>query len=212
MSGLMQKDICLLMQRKSALFILVIVGIMMGFSTDGSFVIGYITMLTAIITISTISYDEFDNGYSFLLTLPITRKLYVQSKYVFCFLAGLLGWGFSILVFVVANLVKGTAFSTEDIYMATVFIPFYCLILALMLPLQMKFGAEGSRFVIAALAGVIAVIAFVGNKVMPEGPKIPDFLVNASNAVVVAGLIAVTLIATGISFSCSLRVMNNKTF
>ena len=84
MRGLLQKDLCLLVQRSRILLVMIGVGILMGFSADGSFVIGYLTMLCAILAISTISYDEFDNGNAFLFTLPISRKSYVVEKYVFC--------------------------------------------------------------------------------------------------------------------------------
>ena len=40
------------------------------------------TIVTAIFAITTISYDEFDNGLAFLMTLPVTRKQYVAEKYL----------------------------------------------------------------------------------------------------------------------------------
>lgn len=36
-------------------------------------------------TATTISYDGFDNCYLFLMTLPVTRKKYVNEKYLFKF-------------------------------------------------------------------------------------------------------------------------------
>ena len=81
MLGMMQKDLCLLLQRSRAMITIVGVGILIGFSTDGSFMTGYLSMISAILAIGTISYDEFDNGYPFLMTLPITRKGYVLAKY-----------------------------------------------------------------------------------------------------------------------------------
>lgn len=95
MSGLIQKDMCLLLQRSKVLIVLIGIGAIMGFSTDGSFIIGFLTMTCAILTVGTISYDEFDNGYPFLFTLPITQKTYVTGKYVFCMLGGLIGWSVS---------------------------------------------------------------------------------------------------------------------
>ena len=32
---------------------------------------------------STISYDDTDHGMAYLMTLPVTRRQYVYSKYVF---------------------------------------------------------------------------------------------------------------------------------
>ena len=47
--------------------------------------VGYVTFIFTLFTVSTISYDEYDNGYPFLFTLPITRRQYVNEKYVVCF-------------------------------------------------------------------------------------------------------------------------------
>ena len=74
MSGLIQKDICLFLQRSKVLIVLIGIGAIMGFSTDGSFIIVFLTLICAILTVGTISYDEFDNGYPFLIALPITKK------------------------------------------------------------------------------------------------------------------------------------------
>ncbi|MCQ2501043.1 MAG: ABC-2 transporter permease, partial [Lachnospiraceae bacterium] len=187
MSGLFVKDLALLMQRRSSMLILMVVGAVMGFSMDGSFVVGYITMLTAILTLGTITYDEFDNGYPFLLTLPITRKLYVQSKYLFSAVLGLVGWAFAIVVYVACSFARSIHLTVEDLLGALIFIPFFLLIIAVMMPLQLKYGAEGSRIVMAIIAGVIAIIGFFGMKVFPEGLRMPEFVQNLS----VGGVIAI---------------------
>lgn len=212
MSGLFVKDLALLMQRRSSILILMVVGAVMGFSMDGSFVVGYITMLTAILTLGTISYDEFDNGYPFLLTLPITRKLYVQSKYLFSAVLGLVGWAFAIVVYIACNFARRIHLTGEDLLGALIFIPFFLLIIAVMIPLQLKYGAEGSRIVMAIIAGVIAIIGFFGMKVFPEGLKMPAFVQNLSVGGVIAIAVVVTVIALVISYIFSLRVMNKKTF
>ena len=86
MKGLLIKDIRLMKSQGAVLLgLLVIVAIFMGFVSDvsPSFVVTYITIFLSIFTATTISYDEFDNCYLFLMTLPITRKKYVNEKYVF---------------------------------------------------------------------------------------------------------------------------------
>lgn len=212
MSGLFVKDLALLTQRKSSILMLMIIGCVMGFSMDGSFVVGYITMLTAILTLGTISYDEFDNGYPFLLTLPITRKLYVQSKYMFSGVIGLVGWAFAVVVYVACSFARIIQLTGEDLLGAFIFIPFFMLIIAVMMPLQLKYGAEGSRIVMAIIAGVIAVIGFFGMKVFPEGIQMPEFVENLSVGGVIAIVVVVTVIALGMSYMASVRVMNKKTF
>lgn len=212
MSGLIQKDFLLLMQRKSAIVIFLIVGVFMGFSTDGSFVVGYLTMLTAILSISTISYDEYDNGYPFLLTLPISRKMYVQSKYMFSLMMGLIGWAFAMVVYIICSLAKGKGFQAIWILDAVVFIPVFAVILAIMLPLQLKYGAEGSRVVLMVVAGSVAAVVVLVKKFVPAGAAMPTWLDDVNELTVVVVLMLVGVVATAVSYLCGVRVMNKKTF
>ena len=88
MSGLFEKDLRMIMQRKKVFIIFVLLAVFIGYSqVSPEFVLGYIPMLTIIVIVGTISYDEYDNGYRFLMTLPIDAKMYVLEKYIF-FIAG----------------------------------------------------------------------------------------------------------------------------
>ena len=82
MSGLIEKDLRLTLTRKQTLLIFLIMAFFMGASIDGAFIVSYLTMLGTIIAIGTITYDEYDNGYAFLMTLPFDRKTYVKDKYL----------------------------------------------------------------------------------------------------------------------------------
>lgn len=214
MRGLLQKDFCLLLQRSRVLLVMIGVGILMCFSTDGSssFVIGYLTTLCAIVAISTISYDEFDNGYPFLLTLPITKKTYVYSKFVFCLLADMVGWGISILIYMGCMIVRGNLLTPDALLETLAFIPVFVLLTSIMLPLQLKFGAEKSRVVIALIGGGIFVLGYFGSKFMPKGPKIPEFLLKMNDLVILLLLILISLSALLISYLCSLHIMEHKEY
>lgn len=83
MAGLLEKDIRLIMQRKQMLLLFVVIAVVLGFSQDGTFILGYLSFCAAIVMVNTISYDELDHGYEFLMTLPITAKIYVKEKYLF---------------------------------------------------------------------------------------------------------------------------------
>ena len=88
MKGLMIKDAKLLKnQGKLLAVMLVVVAGIMYFATDvnAMFIVGYITIIFAMFTATTISYDGFDNCYLFLMTLPVTRKKYVNEKYLYTY-------------------------------------------------------------------------------------------------------------------------------
>lgn len=213
MRGLLQKDFCLLLQRSKVLLVMLGVGFLMGFSTEGtSFVIGYMTMLCAILAIGTISYDEFDNGYPFLLTLPITKKTYVYSKYVFCLLTNLVGWVISIVILMGCMIVKGSSVTPDAWLESLVFLPVVFLMIAIMLPLQLKFGAEKNRIVIALLGGGIFVIGYFGSRLMPEGLQVPAFILEMQDSTMLLLLSVVSLAALVISYLCSLHVMEHKEY
>ena len=207
MLGLMRKDLCLLLQRSRALAIMVGVGVIIGFSTDGGFLMGYLTMISAILSIGTISYDEFDNGYPFLLTLPVTRRSYVTAKYLFCLLGVLAGWAAASVIFAGCCLVKGEGFRMAQLTEALAFLPVAGLMTAVMLPLQLKYGAEKSRLALAVLAGVVVALGYVGVKLFPG---LPDSLSGVSDAVFGAALVCLCIAALAVSFCCSLGIMNQK--
>lgn len=207
MLGLMRKDLCLLLQRSRALAIMVGVGVIIGFSTDGGFLMGYLTMISAILSIGTISYDEFDNGYPFLLTLPVTRRSYVTAKYLFCLLGVLAGWAAASVIFAGCCLVKGEGFRMAQLTEALAFLPVAGLMTAVMLPLQLKYGAEKSRLALAVLAGGVVALGYVSMKLFPG---LPDSLSGVSDAAFGAALVCLCIAALAVSFCCSLGIMNQK--
>lgn len=210
MSGLIQKDLCLLFQRSRVLVVLIGIGAIMGFSTDSSFVIGYLTMTCAILTVGTISYDEFDNGYPFLFTLPITPKTYVVSKYVFCALGGLIGWCISVVVFICCILIKGSVFDLSDLSESLAFIPVLGLIVAVMIPIQLKFGAEKSRTAIIAIGGSAWAIGALLMKHLPDDLQSSVSLSNLDNHTVTMLLIGLCLVTLVVSYLISLHIMEKK--
>ena len=82
MKGLFVKDLKLMMLQKNfLLLILAIVIGMMIFTDDVIFPLGFLSFIVSLFTVSTISYDDFDNGNAFLFTLPITRNHYVSEVF-----------------------------------------------------------------------------------------------------------------------------------
>lgn len=83
MKGLLVKDFSLMkMQKNFFITILGIAAFMTVFLKNISFPMGFLPMVISLFTLSTISYDEFDNGNAFLFTFPITRKTYVTENIV----------------------------------------------------------------------------------------------------------------------------------
>ena len=212
MSGLFQKDICILKQRSQGIALILVIGIIMALSSEGTFVIGYLTMLSAILTISTVSYDEFDNGFAFLLTLPFTKKQYVIEKYLYCLLGCILGCAVSAVICAVGMIAKGKVFSFNIIEEAVIFIPIFVIMLSVMLPVQLKYGAEKSRLIVGGFLGAAFVIGYMVKNLIPKNMQFIKIISEISETTVTCTIIIVSLIAVFVSYICSIHIMEKKEF
>lgn len=81
MRGLLIKDLKLMRNQKMFLVILILLGLVFLFTQDNSYTaIGYMTMMCAMFSVTTFTYDEIDNGNAYLFTLPFSRKDYVKEN------------------------------------------------------------------------------------------------------------------------------------
>ena len=114
MKGLLVKDFKLMMLQKNfLLLILAIVIGMMILSDDMVFPIGFLSFIASLFTVSTISYDDFDNGNAFLFTLPITRNNYVIEKYFLGLLFGCIAWILATVLGIIVTVSKDILPVTE---------------------------------------------------------------------------------------------------
>jgi len=217
MRGLIEKDLRLTIARKQTLLIFFVVALIMGMSVDGSFIIGYLTMLAIMVAIGTISYDEYDNGFAFLLTLPFGRKTYVKEKYLFSLLIGAAAWLLGVVVYIIGNLIRHTpADLAVELPMLLTLLPVMYLTAAIMIPLQLKYGSEKSRFVLFLIFGIIAIVLF-GSKRYFSGEE--SFVLNLvrslegkSPMAILLVAAVVWLVAAFISYLFSVQVMVKREF
>lgn len=217
MRGLLEKDFRLTLTRKQTLLIFFVMAIIMSMSMDGSFLIGYLTMLASIVALGTISYDEFENGFPFLMTLPFDRKTYVREKYVFCFLMAAAAWCVGAVMYCVTSMIRhNVANPVSELSMLITILPVMYVSVSILIPLQLKYGQEKSRTVLFIIFGIIAVIIFGANslfkgKANPFASLASD-LSSMPRATVVLAITAICALAVFISYLFSTRVMENKEF
>lgn len=217
MAGLLEKDIRLLLHLKQALVIFPVIAIFMAATNNGISVMCYLTVMIAILSITTASYDEMDNGYAFIMSMPVDSRMYVREKYLFCNGISLTVWAFSVILYTVVGLVKGTQnIIADDIIMEIVLIPVVVIMISVMLPIQLKFGLEKSRVAIFGFFGIVAGLVFlVARAVKASGADI-DKLINKimglSDKMIMAALFVVTAVIVIISYKCSVAIMKKKEF
>lgn len=214
MKGLFVKDIELMKQQKQFFILVVVMGVILNLAGSGSFATGYFTFVTAIFAITTISYDEFDNGLAFLMTLPVTRKQYVAEKYLLG--AGLtaVAWGIATITGVIC---KGVAelqgCLSETIIGSLIYIPLALLMLAVSLPLVIHFGAEKGRYIAMVMWAIIFAVVYILIKTMGLSADAVDAWLNGLNrGMVLAGVVLFTVIVYMGAFGIGVRLMEKKEF
>ncbi|MBQ0058746.1 MAG: ABC-2 transporter permease [Lachnospiraceae bacterium] len=216
MKALFEKDIRLVLIRKSALFIYLFIGVVFTWQFSASFSGAYVTMLGTILALSTLSYDDSDNCLQFLFTLPCTRRQYVAEKYLFVYGFSLVAGFLGLLIIAAAGIFKGTPLNGITILeVISSELPILVVTGGIMIPLQMKFGPERSRAILLALIGVILVIAFTASKIAGADNALHSLVVtlDAMNPISVAvGLVLIMVLISVISIMISMRIMTNREF
>lgn len=217
MKGLLVKDFKLIKLQKN--FFIVIIAIAIGLAViydSPTFMLGYLTFIVSMFTLSTITYDEFDNGNAFLFTLPISRKSYVVEKYGFSFLVGTGSWLLAVLLTVAFSLIKGTVPILEVVMAAIMIFSVMLIIYAVMIPFQLKFGGEKGRIAMVGAVGLLFIIGFVVVKIAEifgiDLLNIINTLPTLNMGILVASTVVIAVIIFVVSMRISISIMNKKEF
>lgn len=217
MSGLLIKDWKLLKNQGryflTSLLVFVVM-LMIGSREYATFATSYITFLMSYLTLSTISYDEFDKGMGFLMVLPISRRIYVAEKYVLAFFLTVTAWIFSVAMNMFLFAFGATRqewvemMTVEPVYFMVVI-----LFVSLSLPFYMKFGPEKGRMAAFGVIGIcmaaIILMTRLGVRI-----SLPDFLhrILEHPAAISTVCIGVSVLVMGISCLISLSIMEKREF
>lgn len=148
MRGLLIKDIVNLKSQARVMLVLVAFYIFIAISSENTAILGgIIAILAAMLPITAMAYDEKAKWDKYALTMPITRRDLVLSKYF-------LGIGFSILAFginILLNFLLGYYPTKEIFILSAALLGASFLFLTLVLPVMFKYGVEKGRIVMMLL-------------------------------------------------------------
>lgn len=219
MKGLLIKDMRILLRQKTTFLIIVLLGIFLGTNGgDISFSMGYMMFVSATLTITTISYDYFEKGMSFLFTLPVTKKMYVMEKYLMSLLIGIAVAALGFVLNFAAGFL-GALVPWKDFTITVVLcLALAMLMIALYIPVYIKCGPEKSRVAILIVIGTIAAVGYLTYAVL-QVKAIQDALLPMLG--VLEKMTAVQFVGIGIvlwallmlvSIVASLRILEKKEF
>ena len=218
--GLLEKDFRLFLRQGGNLF-LVLAVVAIFFILTGKmgadFIAVYIPSVMAVYSGNTISYDENGNGYSYLFSLPVNKKIYVREKYIFSFIMTVCGWGIGVICAGIVVLIKpGEFFDLEMLAMELITIFVFQAIAGIVIAIRLRFEGEKGRFVLPiAILIIFASCYMIGSFVMDNlGLKesISYMIGEIGDFEIAIALIVLSLIVWFASYKYSMRVMKKKEF
>lgn len=211
MSGLIIKDLWVL--RKQLGMLLTLIAFYLVFAVlSGDFGIagGIIIFIAVLPPITSLSYDEHSKWDRYALSLPLSRKSVVLSKYC---LAILLSFAATALVFS-ANLILAPFLGSGEVNYAEITATSLgvagigLLFLSVLLPAIYKFGVEKARLLMMGFAFLPTLFFLVLSKMglllpIPSGPVLRYLLFAAPFVVILLLLLSIWL---------SIKIYENKEF
>ena len=217
MKGLFTKDLIILKSQLKTLLMIIACGIVMSFAFEKTIVIAYLGIIGTMVAIGTIGYDEFDNGFSYLFTLPVSRRSYVREKYHLSAGAAIV----MILIGSVASFVMMVSSKTPNIMdeilpSAASMLMVAMLFISLLIPIRIKYNSEKSRTITYIIYAAILVTVFAGGKLLQLlGADIPGWIAKLDQMnpyVILGGLALVILAVVFLSEQYTERVIVKKEY
>ena len=168
MKALFIKDIRIVLKQQRVLicaFFAVIT--ILAFATDNSmYAVTFVLFLVPTMMLTTISYDTFENGMSYIMSLPVSVKDYVTEKYILTVASSLI---FNIMATILINVVlsigKGVSIMPLELIVNAMLAQFMVLIyISLVLPVDIRFGTDKGMIIVVLMAVVIGAVGpMLGN-------------------------------------------------
>lgn len=216
MKGLLIKDLQLMKNQKQFFLVAGAVGLVFLIGNyHSAFVVSYLMFMFSTFTVSTIAYDEYDNGAEFLFTLPVSRKQYVREKYLFCVILTGVCWlacvGIELLNMIVRH---SEADMQEFLVTSVIFLAIALFMQELMIPVQLKYGSEKRKIVMTGIFVLFFLLFYTGVKLVKkfnisEIKTLINFISSNVAGLITAGIV-ICIVTFVVSYCISARIMQNK--
>lgn len=215
MKGLLTKDIHLLLRQKKMLLMFGLIFLLL--SHNGlDFILGYFIFACFLLGDTTVSYDTADRNLAYLMTLPVSRNLYVLEKYLLILLPGVAGTVLAMVIRVGLEWIQKQPVVLTEIVLGCVIIFLSCsLLVAVLLPIELL-ETEKGKVVINLLSGAFGVAWIMLMQNAEALQNISNYAMklveNITMTGAFVGALGIWLVAMAASMCCSMLIMNKKEF
>lgn len=202
MKGLILKDLLILKKQAKIYLIMIVFFAINALATRNfSFLAGMVCMFCAMMPVTALSYDERANWDKYALSMPVSRKDMILSKYLLGIITTSIG--LATLILFQITLFKVTK---EDTLITFIMFGISIIFLSILLPTLFRFGVEKGR-ILMLLIFFIPTLLGVGISKL----GLPEHRANDLKLLLYS-FPFIILIALGLSLYLSLRIYAKKEF
>ncbi|MCI5901236.1 MAG: ABC-2 transporter permease [Blautia sp.] len=220
MKGLILKDIELMKGNRRLYAGAYLIAVMMLFMTGMNtiFFVSYVSIMSGVIGLNTVSFDQADNGMAFLMTLPVSRKTYAAEKYIFGMCFCLVSWFIAMIISLAICQVTGNVTDYQEwfwgcgtgLWVAVMSV-------AICIPVEFKFRPENVRFIFIGVFVLIFGIVFAVGKLIQLvfGEDMEMILTEFLSGHTIMGMtmcLIVCILILTVSFRISAAILEKKEF
>lgn len=176
MKGLLLKDFCILKKQMKLMVVFVIFYAIWAVAAKMPTMMGTMVILLSIMMpISSMSYDEAGQWYRYAFSLPIPRRTLVLSKYVLGFLVSLGGLVVSAIGNIIILALTNWENALESWLTIIGFLELGVIFLSIIIPILFKYGVEKGRLLIVVIAVIPSLlVALLGSTLKTSGTLMPS--------------------------------------
>lgn len=213
MKGLLLKDFYTVKSMwRYILFIAVVFSISFGGRGDGTLAAMF-AFISTILLLNSLAQDELDQWNKAALTMPVICRQIVLSKYLFALLLCTAGTVCGLVLTLLTRIIGLGADGMElevVVLSAAVSSAVILLVIALMVPLNLKFGVQKSRLVLLCFVGIPVLLGLVADASGLQVPSMIYFGVSGVGLSMMA--IGALVLLLFLSYRWSVRVLEKKEY
>lgn len=215
MKGLIKKDFMLTKSLAKSFIVFIVIFAIMSMTSNSNTITSILPVVAVMLTISTLSYDSYYKWDAFALTLPISRKDIVRSKYMLSLIYMIILALITAIISVFIYQYKGIPLDMNTIG-STILGSLFggTLVLSLSLPFMYKFGSENGRIVMFIVVLIVAG-SFLGVAELFKDIVDQNTIYNAVeflSAYFLPIMITTIILLLAISYICSIKIYSKKEF
>lgn len=212
MKGLIIKDILNLKSYIKQLLLVLVFFTIYGFAmNNGAVVAVMFVVFTSMTVITSMGYDEKANWNKYALTMNITRKDIVASKYVFFILSIIIGFIIGIISSLGINVILKETLNIEELLISSmVSTSVFIIVYSIIIPIIFKIGTEKARIIMIAIFFIPSIIVYLGIEFFKDkNIPIPDENTLMSIIYIIP---VITIVVLFISYKISINIFSKKEF